>query len=240
MKKIFILSLLVIVGVLAVSQVVLADSAMISAIPAASSITVGTSFNVSVQLNPANNKVCVVKGTINLDKLTCQSITLASGVMGQTTPTCEAPSFTIGIPKCTAVPQNLFTVSVKGTQAGQASLTFSGVKVIGAGTDVPFGSQSGIYEIITSAVKVITNPEPTPVQKIITKTATVIQPVKQATNTATTTSIEQAAQENNISANTGAVLAVITSGYAWSLLIIIVILCLIYGIYYLTKKNKKE
>lgn len=243
MKKIFILSLLVIIGVLAVSQVVLADSAMISASPASASNTVGTPFNVSVQLDPGNNNVCVVKGTINLDKLACQSITLGNGIMGQTIPTCDAPNFTLGIPKCTTASQNLLSISVKGTQAGQASLVFTGVKVIGAGKDVSFGSQSGAYEITAVAPQTVI---PTPAPKSSTTTKSAGQKTTQlvATTSTSTEEISTTTQEtgsNNVPTNTGAVgWVILTSGYTWSLIIILLVACIAYGIYYLVKKNKNE
>jgi len=148
MKKIILTSIIVIVGLLAMGQVAFAASAVLSVLPSATSSIVGTSFNVSAQINPAGNNVCVIKGTINFDNLSCQNITLASGLMAQTVPTCVAPNFMIGIPKCASASQNLFSVSVKGSEAGQASLSFSGVKVIGAGTDVVFSSQSGTYNIV--------------------------------------------------------------------------------------------
>ena len=165
MKNIIKTSIIVIVGLLVTSQVVFADSAILSALPLSASTTVGTSFNVLVQINPASNKVCIVKGIINLDNLSCQNITLAGGLMAQTVPTCAAPNFTIGIPKCVSASQNLFSVSVKGTQAGQASAFFTGVKVIGGtggGSDVAFGTQSGNYNIVAVVQEPVVSTTTTP------------------------------------------------------------------------------
>lgn len=149
MKKIIISIFLVIVGLMTISQVAFADSAVLSGASISGTSTIGSIFNISVQVDPANNKVCVVKGTISLANLACQNISLASGVMAQTAPTCSAPSFIIGIPKCTTVlPQNLFNVSVVGVHLGQASSSFTGVKVIGVGVDVPFTSPVNSYNII--------------------------------------------------------------------------------------------
>ena len=126
MKKSFILSLLIIIGVLAISHLAYADTTMLSVSPASASKTASAPFNVSVQINPANNSVCVVKGAISLSNLSCQNITLASGVMAQTTPTCSSPSFILGIPKCSTASQSLFTMSVKGTKSGQGTLVLAG------------------------------------------------------------------------------------------------------------------
>ena len=164
MKNIIKTSIIVIVGLLATGQVAFASSAVLSALPLSSSIIVGTPFNISVQIDPANNKVCVVKGTINFDNLSCQNITLASDLVASgrlytiTTPTCANPSFTLGITNCITTSQNLFSVSVKGTQVAQANAFFTGVKVIGGvggGTDVAFGSQSGNYNIVAAVQKII-------------------------------------------------------------------------------------
>src|ERR1035437_4002702 len=179
MKKITISSIIVIALTLTGSQMAFAASSVLSVLPLLGSSTVGTSFNISVQINSAGNNVCVVKGTINFDKLTCQSITLANGLMAQTVPTCAAPNFTVGIPKCTSVSENLFSVSVSGNEVGQANISFTGVKVIGAGTDVPFSSESGVYnissvvqpEISTTIASTITTTS-TPAENTVTNAVT--------------------------------------------------------------------
>lgn len=148
MKKIILSLLISIISLLAGSQIVLADSSVLSALPLSASSTIDTSFDITVQINPANNNVCVVKGTINLNNLSCQKITLTSGLLTQTVPTCEAPNFTIGIPKCATTSQNLFVISVKGIQSGQASSSFSGVKIIGEGKDIANSLQNGAYNIV--------------------------------------------------------------------------------------------
>ena len=203
MKRIIISSLLVLVGVLALGQAAFAGSAVLSVSPAIATSTVGTAFNNSVQIDPVGNKVCVVKGTINLVNLTCQNITLANGVMAQTAPTCSAPSFTLGIPKCATTSQNLFSVSANGTQAGQASLSFTGVKVIGAGTDVAFSSASGTYNIVPIAQIETSQPNPTIIitpqvnqgtLRVITPTqsATLINKTGSSTNSVSTSSTSTA------------------------------------------------
>src|SRR5258708_1677342 len=145
MKKILLLSLLISIGTLALGQAAYAENAILSVLPASLSTAANTAFTASVQLNPANNKVCVVKGTLAFNNVTCQSITVADGVTTQKAPSCASPSFTLGIPQCATTLRNIFSASVKGTLAGQGTVSLSDVKVIGAGTDVPFTLQDGAY-----------------------------------------------------------------------------------------------
>ena len=228
MKKIILLTLLTIVGVLGTSQMVLADSAVLSALPASANSTVGTPFNVSVQINPANNEVCVVKGTLSFSNLTCKSITVASGLMTAVAPTCASPSFTIGIPKCSTASQSILSASVAGTQAGQGSLSFAGIKVVGVGVVVPSGLQGGTYNI-------------TAVQTTTPKT-TVTQPTQQPTTQQVTTPAQQTTPNNGIPANVGAAALANTGASQWFnwLAIILIILIIIYVIYYFVTRNKKK
>lgn len=150
------------------TQIVFASNSVLSVSPASLDKSANTSFNVSVHLDPVGNKACVVKGTLNFDKLSCQSITVANGLMPQTTPTCASPSFTVGIPGCASTAQNILSMSVKGTEAGQANLSFTGVNIIGAGTAVPFTSQGGTYNITTA----VHEPTPTPTSTTTPKETT--------------------------------------------------------------------
>ncbi|MGA2417878.1 MAG: hypothetical protein ABSF55_01395 [Candidatus Staskawiczbacteria bacterium] len=236
MKKIILLALLIITGILGANQMVYADTSILSASPALADSTVGAPFNVSVQINPANNKVCVVQGTLVLSNLACQSITIASGVMPQTAPTCASPSFMLGIPGCSTAAQNLFSVSVSGTQAGQANLSFTGVDVIGAGADVPSSAQGGAYSI-TPVPAPAPTPTPTPVKVVLPAPATTQQTT--TTTQQTTTTTPAPTQASNLAANGGpASFASAASPYFWPLLIILVIIVVGYGIYYFVKKKK--
>ncbi len=232
-KKIILLTLLTIVGIMGISQVALADNPTLSILPATINSTVGTPFNASVQLNPAGNQVCVVKGTINLDGLACQSVTVASGLMTAVSPTCANPSFSIGIPKCTTVAQNILSISVLGTKDGQASLSITGAKVAGVGTYLTFNSQSGTYNITPAKA---TTPKTT---SKTTTTQTVTQPT---TTQPVTTPAQTTTPNSGIPANAGAA-ALANSGvsstwFIW-ILIIVVILAVIYAIYYLITRKKK-
>ena len=155
-KKIILLSLSVIIGVAAFSQLVYAASSTVSVLPATASKNVGTGFNIAVQLDPQGEQVCAVRGTLNFSNLSCQAITVANGLYATVTPTCASPSFILGIPKCTTATQNLLSVSVKGIKAGSATVSFAAVKVIGAGADVAFASPGATYNI--TAVRTTTPP----------------------------------------------------------------------------------
>lgn len=147
MKKIILLSLLIFAGVFSVCSLAFADGAVMSVSPVTASETVGSQFNVSVNVLPNGEKACVVKGTLSFDNLSCKTITVASGIMAQVAPTCTSPSFTLGIPKCATSTQNILTVLVAGKAAGQASLSVASAKIIGSGSDVVFTNVPGSYTI---------------------------------------------------------------------------------------------
>jgi hypothetical protein len=235
-KKIILLSLLVIVGVAVLGQLVYADNATLSISPFSATKNVGATLNVAVGIDPAGNKVCVVKGTLSFDNLTCQNITVASGLMAQATPTCASPSFTLGIPKCTTAVQNLLTVSAKGDKAGAAKISFASSSVIGAGAVVASIANGGTYNI-TPVPAPTPTPTPTPVKVVLPAPATTQQTT--TTTQQTTTMTPAPAQASNLAANGGpASFASAASPYFWPLLIILVIIVVGYGIYYFVKKRK--
>jgi len=232
MKKIILLSTLVVLGSLVLTGVpfgsVFAASPTLSVLPATASKTAGTAFNVSVQIDPQGNKICVVSGTLSFDNLTCSGVTVASGLMAQTTPTCKSPSFTLGIPKCTTAVQNILTVSVKGNQAGTAKASVASAKVIGVGVVIAPVANGGTYSITETPA-----PAPTPTP---TTTPEVTQPATQPAQAP----VQQTPPANNIPVSAGAAsFASVASAYFWPLLIILIILCVGYGIYYLVKRKKK-
>ena len=156
-KKIIVIATLAILGAFFLSQSVHAINALLSIFPATASKNVDVTFNIAVQVNPQGNNVCVVKGILSFHNLTCRSITVASGLMAQTTPTCASPSFVLGIPKCTTVAKNILTLAVKGNAVGQAKASLTGFNVIGVGVLVPSGSSGGAYTI-TSISKFVPTP----------------------------------------------------------------------------------
>jgi len=198
MKKIILSLLLVIVGVVALGQAVYADNATLSVLPASSDNKVGSAFNVSIQLNPANNKVCVVSGNLIFSNLSCQNITVASSLKAMTAPSCSNTSFMLGIPNCAATVQNLFSVSVKGVQAGQANLSFTGVKVIGAGTDVAFSPQNGAYNI--TAPVLAQQPVVQPKEQSVAKVQPKATSETANTEASTTETVSEDKTENSLTA----------------------------------------
>jgi len=184
-----------------------------------------------VQLTPSTDKVCVVAGTLNFNNLICQNITLADGVMAQTTPTCDSPNFALGIPKCTTDVKSLFSIKTKGNNVGQGTVSITGLKTIGA-TDIASTSQNGSYNIV--AVKPAESTNETSAN---TKPTTLTPgQVKQ---------LENAVQENapeNIPATAGAasLLTLIHAKYFWPLLIIFILVCVGYSIYYFINKKKNS
>ena len=148
MKKIILLPLLAVAGILGMTGIVFADSTTLFISPSSLNSKVGADFSASVKINAAGNEVCVVEGTLNFDNLACQSITVADGLMAQKEPTCDSPSFLLGIPKCTTAIQNILSVSAKGVRAGRAGISVDDAGVIGVGEDVAFALQGGTYNII--------------------------------------------------------------------------------------------
>lgn len=160
MNKKIIFLLLVILGIISVVQPVSAANPILSVSPATASKNVGATINVAVKIDPQGNKVCVVKGALSFDNLTCKSITVATGLMSQTMPTCAIPNFILGIPKCATAAQNILTVSVKGNNVGRAKVSLTESKVIGVGVIIPFDSQGGAYNITAIPTP---PPAPTPI-----------------------------------------------------------------------------
>ena len=227
-KKIILLSAIVIFGALTLGQSVYAANPTLSILPTTVSKNIGTAFNVSLQLDPQGNKVCVVKGNLSLNALTCRGITVVPGLIAQTTPTCKSPSFTLGIPQCTTVAQNLLTVSVKGDSVGQATASIAGTKVIGVGVVVASTVNGGTYNITAAPVPAIHPTQPTPAPQAT-------QPVQQPTQ-ATTQPVKQ-------SSASGQQASLATSSPTKTIIIVIVILLaviIIWGLWYIFSKNKKK
>ncbi|MFH1319797.1 MAG: hypothetical protein ABII90_03980 [Bacteroidota bacterium] len=123
--------------------------------PASLTKTVGNIFSASVGLNASGSKVFAVEGTLVFNNLSCQSITVADGLMAQSAPTCSNPHFLIGIPNGTTSDKTLVSVSVKAGNAGAASIIPASVDIIGEGVSIGSAATGGNYTI--NAV-----PKPTP------------------------------------------------------------------------------
>ncbi|MCX6736000.1 MAG: hypothetical protein NTZ13_02855 [Candidatus Parcubacteria bacterium] len=175
----------------------MAGAASVTVSPASLAKKVGDSFTVSVGVSTGGSKVCVVEGKVNLDKLSCTDITVADGLIAQTTPTCAKPSFSIGIPGCTTASKNLFSVSVKAPTVGTATLGFTGVDVVGEGISLGGSAGTGEY-IITGNTETTVTPTATVTPK--PATGTTIKP----TVTAPTTETEKTVTEPMVTVTTPA------------------------------------
>jgi len=137
--------------------------------PASLSKNVGEMFNIVVGVNPAGEKVCAVEGTLNLDKLSCQSITLGEGMMAQSSPACGSLYFLLGIPGCSTENKELFTIKVKAKNAGTATAGFTGIDIIGEGASVSSASIGGSYTLTSVSVPTPPSEEtpPPPEEEVI-------------------------------------------------------------------------
>lgn len=146
MKKLF-LSILIAMVVLGVGQVALAVDSSVAVSPSSATKNAGSAFSVNVNLMANSNKVCVVKGTVDFESISCNSIALGSGLMAIAAPTCSSPSFTLGIPGCTTENKTLFTISAAGNVIGSSAVNLTGVKIYGDGAVISTTAVGGAYSI---------------------------------------------------------------------------------------------
>ncbi len=109
---------------------------------------VGEVFSVSINVSASDSKVYAVEGTIDFKNLTCDSITVAPGLMAQTAPTCAKPYFLIGIPNGTNKDTSVVDIKVKGASVGPANINIINVDIIGEGKSIGTNSTSGNYTIV--------------------------------------------------------------------------------------------
>ena len=221
--------------------------------PASLTKITGDTFSVSIGFNASGSKVCAVEGTLVFNNLSCQSITVASDVMAQSSPTCSNPHFLIGIPNCTTLDKTLLTTSVISGSTGTASISITSVDIIGEGASVGSTSISGNYAI--SALPVVQTQTPPAQQPKVTKTVEKTTPKTEQTavtppESANSETANQPANAltaslvgsgvNNFSAFLMAI-----GGWLFSNLIWIIVLILATAIAYIIgrvscKKNKKD
>ena len=183
-KTRIILSAIILLLVVGLVETVNAAGASLYVSPASSTKTVGNTFDVSIRVNSAGTKICAVEGTLVFNNLSCQSITVASDATPQSAPSCSNPHFLIGIPSCTTADKILFTVSAKAGNAGAASISFTGVDIIGEGVSAGSTSVSGNYTI-NAVSKPTTTPTSTPT--LTTTPTSTPKPTPKPTLTSTTT-----------------------------------------------------
>ncbi|OGZ65446.1 MAG: hypothetical protein A2998_00910 [Candidatus Staskawiczbacteria bacterium RIFCSPLOWO2_01_FULL_37_25b] len=240
MKKIIILSLFIIAGFMLAGRFALADNSMLVVTPSAGNKNINSPFDVLIQLDPAGNEACVVKGALNLNNLACQNITISAGVVAQTVPNCANPSFVLGIPKCAATLQDIMTVSVKGINPGQANLSFADVSVLASSAAVDSGSNNGAYNItaISGAASVAQQTLPENTQETAPETTN-----EQTTPQEETENPLAAGEENNPTEQPAALgqtglSSLFSNWIVW--LIIIVLLAVVVWWFYSKKENKDK
>ncbi|MBU4348037.1 hypothetical protein KJ671_00835 [Patescibacteria group bacterium] len=212
--------------------------------PANLTTTVGSNISASIGVNTSGNKVCAVEGKLVFNNLSCQSITIAEGVTPQTSPTCSNPNFLVGIPNCTSLNKVLFTVSAKAGSSGVASISITGVDVIGEGFSVGSGSGSGNYTI--NALPVVTTPTPTPTPaktKTVKTEKTIVDESESGNDENKETSKEDKKdnKKDNLAAVSGATEGSTTPSTGFKILIgFIVLIAIFYAGYLFTQKKKKN
>jgi len=222
--------------------------------PASLTKTVGDTFSVSVGFNASGSKVCAIEGTLVFDNLTCQSIIVADDVMAQSSPTCSNPHFLIGVPSCVITDKALFTVLVKAGSAGMASISFTGVDIIGEGASVGSASISGNYTI--NAVSKLTPASTPPLTSVSTptsatpiiSTAPVVESTKEEIVLEEETSVvqepttaPQPIASQPLLAGVGSIITLGTDSVIVGLLVAVAILALIgYAIYAVIQRARRK
>jgi hypothetical protein len=213
--------------------------------------TVGSTFSTSVGVTPAGNKVCAVEGTLVFNNLSCQSITVADGAMGQTVPSCANPKFLIGIPNCTTSDKVLMTVSVKAGSAGKSSLGATGVDVIGEGMSVGSTIVSGNYTVNAVVVPVVEKAVFTPTPKPVVKAKTEVVPTStQSVGEAVVTPVQEVSVvataqnqtgNNSLLASVGSIITLNTGNVLVGIVTVLVALLVIgYVLFRIKMKNYRK
>ena len=161
---------------------------------------------------------------------------MTNGLLVQTSPTCSSPSFVLAIPKCATTDTTLFTVSSTAGNAGPASISFSGVNLVGVGVSVGSASIAGNYTVNSLPVA---QPKPTTTKKTTTTPAT-----STTVTTPTTTPAQQPTQvANQPAAVTGQQASLATTSPARTITIILIVLLVIIiigGAWYMLSRKKKK
>lgn len=228
-----ILSIVIFLSVVGLSGTVNAAGASLYVSPATLTKTAGDVFSISVGVSTAGNKICAIEGALVFNNLSCQSITVASDAMAQSSPTCSNPHFLIGIPNCTTSDKILLTLSTRAGNAGTASISLTGVDIIGEGASISTASVGGNYTI--NAPVVVEQEEPVVKKEVIEQNAGQEEEVASANEEVVAQGQEETAPANPFLASLMAVQNVFS---IWLLLAIVVIAGLAYGAFYFFKRFK--
>ena len=177
-----ILLLLISLAVFGIAGTAQATTASLYVSPASVTINAGDVITASVGINTASNKIYAVEGTLAFDKLTCQSITVAAGLQALSTPSCDSPHFLLGIPSGSADNKTLLTVTTKAETAGTATISMTGVNIVGGDAIKSISNSGGSGSYTIEASEAITAPAtaviPVTANKPIVKTVPVKSPTK--------------------------------------------------------------
>ncbi|MDP3057338.1 MAG: hypothetical protein Q8N37_02340 [bacterium] len=257
-KTKIILSAIIFLSVAGFAGIVAAAGSSVYVSPASLTKTVGDIFSVSAGVSTSGSKVCAVEGRLVFNNLSCQSITVDGNVTPQSVPTCSNPYFLIGVPSCSTADKVLFTVSAKAGSAGTASISFTGVDIIGEGVSVGTASVSGNYTINailtatltpapTTAPKTASTPTPKSMPKSTvtpTSTPTPVSDEQPSVLTPTptplpqTVSNEQPPKQSSFMAAVSSVFTLGTGNIWVSLLILLIIGGVIY--YFIRRERRKN
>jgi len=194
--------------------------------PETSTVNTNSSITSYVSVIPNGEKVCVVKGSLSFNNLDCKSIVMAEGLMAQKVPTCSDPNFTLGIPTCTLVNKNLFTVQSNTKNSGTANISLMNLNIIGEGVSV--GSKSNNVNYTVNAPqkpKVVTQEPKVIVEEVEDSEIEVIEEVpEEVTEEFKETDLQKASLSDLSEDNTSKTFAVENRIIIYSIIVILLII----------------
>ena len=194
--------------------------------PETSTVNTNSSITSYVSVIPNGEKVCVVKGSLSFNNLDCKSIVMAEGLMAQKVPTCSDPNFTLGIPTCTLVNKNLFTVQSNTKNSGTANISLMNLNIIGEGVSV--GSKSNNVNYTVNAPqkpKVVTQEPKVIVEEVEDSEIEVIEEVpEEVTEEFEETDLQKASLSDLSEDNTSKTFAVENRIIIYSIIVILLII----------------
>lgn len=241
-----------------------AATSYLSVAPTDQNKTAGSIFSTSIKINNNGNKVCTVEGTLMLNNLTCQSITIPDDLQSLVTPTCSKPNFNLGIPNCVMTDKLIMTVSAKTGSVGPASISANNVDMLGIydgdGEDMTSVGSSLVpanYTVIAPVVATVKAPAavvatvaPKKVtETVVTKTVTTVTEsdtlAVASTSSATSTDLNLATattttSENSLLASVGQINSALMGSRLFSYILGILSTILIYEIYVFIKRKKSN
>jgi hypothetical protein len=151
---------------------------------------------------------------------------MAEGLMAQKVPTCSDPNFTLGIPTCTLVNKNLFTVQSNTKNSGTANISLINLNIIGEGVSV--GSKSNNVNYTVNAPqkpKVVTQEPKVIVEEVEDSEIEVIEEVpEEVTEEFKETDLQKASLSDLSEDNTSKTFAVENRIIIYSIIVILLII----------------